>query len=198
MSYPTEIKDTIRGRSYFQITFAGTTAFTITSKKTERAELESFRNYLIDRYNHVPIASNSISCVPVPQPTTVPTTKTISLINCPCCQKQISSQAASCPHCGQPITDNTLVSQPPQFNGVYRATLFSGMQEVYCPRCKSSNCSHYTETRVIPGKTKTTYKANLNPLKPFTLVDKKEKIIKKERTQEIDMFICNKCGHKFF
>ena len=27
----------------------------------------------------------------------------MSLINCPACGKQVSTEAASCPHCGQPI-----------------------------------------------------------------------------------------------
>ncbi len=66
-----------------------------------------------------------------------------------------------------------------EFNGIYKYTLFGGNQEVYCPRCGSENCSNYQEQKIIPGKTKTRYTANLNPLIPFTLVNKKEKSYKK-------------------
>lgn len=89
------------------------------------------------------------------------------------------------------------VLEPPKFDGVYRYVLGS-KQEVYCPRCKSSNCSHYKEQKIIPGKTKTQYSANLNPLKPFTFVNKKEKVIKKERVVTEDKFICNSCGKIFY
>lgn len=83
------------------------------------------------------------------------------------------------------------------FNGVYRYTLFGGKQEVRCPRCGSENCSHHQEQKIIPGKTKTSYSANLNPLKPFTLVNKKEKVKKKEQIVTESKFICNSCGYIF-
>lgn len=81
-----------------------------------------------------------------------------------------------------------------EFNGVYRYTFLGGKQEVYCPRCGSCECSHFT--KVIPEKTKTRYTANLNPLKPFTFVNKKEKVVRKEKEEK--MFICNKCGKEFY
>jgi hypothetical protein len=71
-------------------------------------------------------------------------------------------------------------------------------QEVYCPRCHSQNCSHYKEQRVIPGKTKTKYTANLNPLKPFTLVNKKEKVIRQDQVVTDNKFMCNECGKIFY
>lgn len=80
------------------------------------------------------------------------------------------------------------------FSGVYRYTLFGGKQEVRCPRCNSENCSHYKEQRIVPGKTKTKYSLNLNPLHPFTLVNKKEKVIEEEKVVTDDKFICNECG----
>lgn len=100
------------------------------------------------------------------------------------------------------ITLNNQFSQTTQpihkhFQGVYRYTMFGNKKEVYCPRCNSENCSHYQEQRIIPGKTKTTYSANLNPLKPFTIVNKKEKVIREAQTQSISKFICNSCGFIF-
>lgn len=95
------------------------------------------------------------------------------------------------------ISHNT-VSEKKAFSGVYRATLFGGMQEVYCPTCGSENCSHYKEQKIIPGKTKTTYSANLNPFKPFTLVNKKEKVVRKDQVYTENKFICNRCGKIFY
>ena len=89
-------------------------------------------------------------------------------------------------------------SKADEFAGVYRKTLLHGLQEVYCPRCGSENCSHYQELKLIPGKTKITYSANLNPLKPFTLINKNEKIIKEEKIVTESKFICNKCGKIFW
>lgn len=85
-----------------------------------------------------------------------------------------------------------------KFDGVYRRTLFGGLQEVRCPICHSEDCSHYQEQKIRPGKTKTTYSLNLNPLKPFTVVNKKEKVKRKEKVITEDKFICNKCGHIFY
>lgn len=84
------------------------------------------------------------------------------------------------------------------FNGIYRYDLFGKKKEVYCPRCKSDNCSHYKEQKIIPGKTKTRYTANLNPLHPFTLANKKEKVVRKEQTITENKFICNSCGYIFY
>lgn len=85
-----------------------------------------------------------------------------------------------------------------EFHGIYRYGLFGGKTEVYCPRCHSENCSYYQEQKIIPGKTKTKYSANLNPLKPFTLVNKKEKVIRKEEVRTETKIICNDCGKIFY
>lgn len=88
-------------------------------------------------------------------------------------------------------------TQKEKFEGVYRVAFFGGMQAVYCPRCGSEDCSHYQEQKIIPGKTKIRYTVNLNPLRPFTLVNKKEKTIKKEDVITKNKFACNKCGKIF-
>lgn len=116
-----------------------------------------------------------------------------TMIACPCCGNPISSQAVVCPHCGQPM-----INGEEEFAGVYKATLFHGMKEVRCPRCESEDCSHYMEQHTKPGKTKTTYSANLNPLKPLTFVNKNEKVVRKEKTVTYNKFICNKCGYIFW
>lgn len=147
----------------------------------------------------------------------------MALIKCPECGKEISSKAASCPNCGcpasefaktqvdyvNPTSDFSVVNPQKKdnnehseenkvpFTGVYRTHLFGKREEVYCPICGSANCSIYREQRVIPGKSKTSYTMNLNPLKPFTLFNKKEKVIKQDRVVTENKFMCNSCGHIF-
>ena len=127
-------------------------------------------------------------------------------IKCSRCGFQNNIGSSFCAKCGNSLNDydpykeNTAVSrevkQKDPFNGVYRYTLF-GELEVYCPRCGSDNCSHYQEQKIIPEKTKTIYTANLNPLHPFTLVNKKEKVKRKEKIVTESKFICNSCGKIF-
>lgn len=91
-------------------------------------------------------------------------------------------------------------SNPPEeadFNGIYKYGVLGGKTRVYCPRCGSEDCSHYQEQKIKPGKNKTRYTANLNPLRPFTLVNKKEKVIRKEKVITEKKIICNKCGYIF-
>lgn len=135
---------------------------------------------------------------------------------CRNCYRQNEIGSETCAYCGSLLmTYNTRynlgISDKPQntvnkaeenlkhkFTGVYRAGLFGKLSEVYCPRCGSENCSHYQEQKIIPGKTKTRYTANLNPLKPFTLLNKKEKVVKKEQVVTESKFICNSCGKIFY
>lgn len=121
-------------------------------------------------------------------------------IQCPHCGAENPANADYCSVCEMRITPYGTLPQEEEkkkFTGVYRMTLFSGKQEVYCPRCKSEDCSHYQEQKYVPEKTKTRYTVNLNPLKPFTLVNKKEKVTKKSKTLTEKKFICNSCGHIF-
>lgn len=85
----------------------------------------------------------------------------------------------------------------PNFKGVYRATE-NGLVEVYCPRCSSWDCSHTQITTTVPQKTKTRYTVNLNPLRPFTLVNEKEKIKQQGGTYSQHRFMCNRCGLIFW
>lgn len=136
----------------------------------------------------------------------------MAMIYCPECGANISDMAVSCPRCGCPASvwtnQNPGVQQPlpqqePPFNGIYRTNFWNGKKTpVYCPVCKSSNCEWYIESQVIPevSKTKTRYSANLNPLHPFTLVNKKEKkkVISPERTVSNKKIMCKSCGFTFY
>ena len=84
-----------------------------------------------------------------------------------------------------------------EFNGIYKYDILGKKKEVYCLRCNSENCSHYKVDRIIPGKTKTRYTANLNLLRPFTLVNKKEKVVRREMVVTENKFMCDKCGYIF-
>lgn len=81
-------------------------------------------------------------------------------------------------------------------DGVYRYTSF-GKIKVYCPRCKSENCSYIQEQTIKQGETQTRYTKNLNPLRPFTLANKKEKVISEDRTITKSKLVCNSCGNIF-
>ena len=127
---------------------------------------------------------------------------------CPKCGEWIKDSEGKCKYCGYefekpsptPTEQISYEYEEPkkQFNGVYRYSLFGKKSEVYCPRCGSEDCSIQREEKVIPGKTKTSYTANLNPFKPFTFANKKEKVVRKERTISNNVFVCNKCGKTFY
>lgn len=127
----------------------------------------------------------------------------MSLIKCPECGKEVSDKADFCIGCGYPIKEHLEQQEENNdegkdaFNGIYKYPLLGNKQKVYCPRCKSTNCSWYTEQKIIPGKTKARYTANLNPLHPFTLVNKKEKVVKKESVKNVKKIMCNNCGYTF-
>lgn len=120
---------------------------------------------------------------------------------CPECGSTNPSGKFTCEKCGHKFNFDdyhvTIPWEADDFDGVYRSTLFGGLEKVYCPRCHSSNCSHYQEQRIVPAKTKTRYSVNLNPLHPFTLVNKKEKVVKNGYTVSENKFVCNKCGKIF-
>lgn len=79
----------------------------------------------------------------------------------------------------------------PDFKGVYRYVL-GKKQEVYCPRCKSENCSYYIEQKAANSKAR--YSHNLNLLRPFTFANKKEKT----EYVTINKLLCNDCGNIFY
>lgn len=72
--------------------------------------------------------------------------------------------------------------------------------QINCPKCKSINVE-YMGAEVIGAKadkTKTTTSLNLNPLKPFTLFNHKEKIVKKGSAGiDFDRWRCEECGNVF-
>ena len=103
-----------------------------------------------------------------------------------------------CESCGHKYKEYEVIyPNKKPFNGIYRTDFWGNEEEVRCPSCKSENCSHYQEQKFIAGKTKTSYSVNLNPFKPFTFANKKEKVIRQEKTITVQKFICNRCGEIF-
>lgn len=128
---------------------------------------------------------------------------------CPECGAWVKDGENVCSNCGYEFPkedrryrtaydEHSYEEHKAPFTGVYRMHLFGKKEEVYCPRCGSADCSIYHEQKVIPGKSKTSYTMNLNPLKPFTLVNKKEKVIKQDKIVTESKFVCNSCGHIFY
>lgn len=124
-------------------------------------------------------------------------------VKCPECGTYNPTGTFDCPNCNHKFTLDEYqgslvkVGEKKKFNGVYRISSFGQKTEVYCPRCGSENCSIYHEQKIIPGKSKTSYTMNLNPFKPFTIMNKKEKVIKRDRVVTESKFVCNDCGKIF-
>lgn len=75
---------------------------------------------------------------------------------------------------------------------------YNEWQKPCCPRCGQSNYHVMVTNEVIrPGKTKTQSSINLNPLKPFTIMNHKEKVVRREITRNVSRFVCNECGNIF-
>lgn len=117
---------------------------------------------------------------------------------CPECGSKNKVGMFTCKTCGHKysLTEYEVIhnSDNSDFSGIYKYSSIYGKEEVRCPRCGGSDCSYFTEEKYIPEKKKETYSINLNPLKPFTLFNKKEKVIRKSYTQKIQKIRCNKCG----
>lgn len=67
-----------------------------------------------------------------------------------------------------------------------------------CPRCGSENIHAYVDNvEINKGKVKTTYSINLNLFKPFTLINKNEKVVSDPFNLEVTKFVCDDCGRIF-
>lgn len=67
-----------------------------------------------------------------------------------------------------------------------------------CPNCNGTNFHAFVEDKVIrQGKTKVQTSVNLNPLKPFTVFNHKEKVVREPWTMQVSKFVCDDCGKIF-
>lgn len=138
------------------------------------------------------------------------------LINCPECGKEVSDKLKQCIHCGFPFDEEvkmldyyTVCPECGNKNetDVYTCIYCGHKYKVFeykivdarkrtCPFCDSGRIRAFTENKVIiPEKTKTQTSFNLNPLKPFTLFNQKEKVVRREISVDVTKFICDNCGN---
>lgn len=93
--------------------------------------------------------------------------------------------------------------QKKQDHNLERAEIIAKYREQhikFCPFCLSTDFQYAGQQTfgARDAKTKTQYSLNLNPLKPFTLVNSKEKVVKKAKSgYSYDEFVCLKCGKRF-
>lgn len=67
-----------------------------------------------------------------------------------------------------------------------------------CPVCGGERFHAFVEERVVvPAKVKSKTTLNMNPLKPFTVFNHKEKVVRQAITQQVSKFVCDDCGKIF-
>lgn len=85
--------------------------------------------------------------------------------------------------------------RPFLLEGTTKTPKYSG-QTPKCPRCGKSNYHTIVEKDImIPEKTKNQTSLNLNPMKPFTVLNSKEKIVQREVSRNVAKFVCDECGN---
>lgn len=85
-----------------------------------------------------------------------------------------------------------------QARSVSQKVLMQNAMKRCCPSCGGTNYHAFVEERVIrEGKVKTKTSLNLNPLKPFTVFNHKEKMVRKPITTQVSKFVCDDCGKIF-
>lgn len=114
---------------------------------------------------------------------------------CPYCGHLNDPDEDYCESCEMRLTSYNKIA--PKHEGIYKYSKNNIKHEIFCPRCGSIDCSHFREEVRVPERTKTRYTVNLNPLKPFTLLNKKEKTVRKEKIIYKNKIKCNKCGNVF-
>ena len=123
------------------------------------------------------------------------------------CEKcgAVYNNAKFCIKCGVPLKEDG------ESDLVYFFDNLGQKRVVMCPQCRSTkitiNVSTYatpTYTTVVPADVKTRYTLNLNPLRPFTLVNKKETVKRSEQyvvhggeERTVRKYICGSCGNVF-
>lgn len=67
--------------------------------------------------------------------------------------------------------------------------------KINCPRCGSTHFHAFVEEQVVsPAKVKSKTTLNMNPLKPFTVFNHKEKVVRQQVTRQVSKFVCDDCG----
>ena len=67
-----------------------------------------------------------------------------------------------------------------------------------CPACGGTRFHAFVEEQVVvPAKVKSKTTLNMNPLKPFTVFNHKDKVVRQQVTRQVSKFVCDDCGNIF-
>lgn len=67
-----------------------------------------------------------------------------------------------------------------------------------CPRCGGGHFHVFVQEEVVaPAKIKSKTTLNMNPLKPFTVFNHKQKVVRQQITRNVSRFVCDDCGNIF-
>lgn len=120
----------------------------------------------------------------------LPAEATVVYTICPQCDFHNEPGKFTCIKCGHKYTVS-------EYNVIYAREEKNPSCRL-CPSCNSTRTRAFTEEKVIlPRKTKVQTSLNLNPFKPFTLFDHKEKVVREGFKVDISKFICDDCGKIF-
>ena len=104
------------------------------------------------------------------------------------CANEVGKYTCVC--CGHKYTfgEYNVISKPDERN----------MEQRCCPKCGGTRFHAFVEEQVIiPGKVKSQTTLNLNPFKPFTVFNHKEKVVRQAVTRQVSKFVCDDCGKIF-
>ena len=119
--------------------------------------------------------------------------------------RAVYSNANYCIKCGVPLREDGESDLVYYFDGCGQKRV------VTCPKCRSTKISVHVSsyitpiyTTVIPADIKTRYTVNLNPLRPFTLINVREKVRRPEQVvirggegRIVRRYVCGSCGIVF-
>ena len=99
---------------------------------------------------------------------------------------------------------DAIYNLPKELNRVKEENIYKfrreqkGLNDKCCPYCGGHRYHAFVEDKVIrQGKSKMQTSVNLNPLKPFTLFNTKEKVVRDPLTIQVSKFVCDDCGKIF-
>ncbi len=143
-------------------------------------------------------------------PRELPEDQRPELFECYKCGRKIPVGIVECPFCKYLYgtsrsnlyeQEKEAMSKELEFRGLFTLAGNGRRKNRYkkiCPRCKSDNVHAFVEMTQVSGEqTEAQYSANLNPLKPFTLFNKREKVTRGPQYKKISRFQCDDCGKIF-
>jgi len=121
------------------------------------------------------------------------------LKECPHCGFANKQTADYCAVCKMRIIESQKVVKGLMFReGVVNCSNKNAGHFTVCPACGGTNYHAFVEDKIIrAGKVKSTTSLNLNPFKPFTVYNHKEKVVRQPWTKQVSKFVCDDCGKIF-